>query len=216
MPYPSADEVINLIWPKDALRRRRPHILWGLIPAGVFTAISFSVLRSSTNHLQFPSLPWQSDPTLIKPIALNNAEKIYFQHGAKYIWGENDCSKFVCDYMKALPVRVTDRMTTAEFYQPGFMQGIGFTEVNHDYRAGDVIVYRYKTPGKRGGHCGVIVKKGPGVYVRHNSASRAGIATDTIGDFLAKAKMRGVAGNLVRVYRPKAAPGLKPMTIAVR
>ncbi|MEI7577672.1 MAG: hypothetical protein WCK51_12325 [Armatimonadota bacterium] len=134
--------------------------------------------------------------------ALQYAAKRYRQRGAKYIWGTNDCSVFVSDYLLRLPHPPKTRLTTWNLNQVD-VEPFGLT-IEGSVKPGDVLNYRYRSRKRNevAGHCGVVVQKPDGLWVVHNCVSM-GLAIQRISSFYTTAQSLGVSKLEVTVLRPK-------------
>jgi hypothetical protein len=134
--------------------------------------------------------------------ALLHAYKKYQQRGGRYIWGTNDCSVFVSDYLIKRSPKFKWRLTTAS------MDSIYVNQ----YRlydagiptSGDILNYRYRSnrTDRQAGHCGVIVQKPTGTFVIHNCATR-GLVIEAYKDFMRTAVLLGVNRLDIRTLRLK-------------
>jgi len=151
---------------------------------------------------QKPSVRPVASADIASHPALVFAEKQYRRRGAKYIWGANDCSAFVSDYLSRQSKTLKSRVTTWELAQIG-VEKYGLV-VAGDTKTGDVLNYRYKSQRREGmaGHCGVVLKKPDGFWVVHNCASM-GLVIQRLGEFYATAKAYGVGRADVIILRPQ-------------
>ena len=127
-------------------------------------------------------------------LSLKDAEDKFQQRGGKYIFGPNDCSIFLTDYLKSRGVRfnrsgieITNRLTTENLYETSFMKGNGFEPVSADkVKENDILVYRYYDIDLKAecGHCGIVVWKNSTLSVEHNSSGNKGLATTPMNIFL--------------------------------
>ncbi|MCB0825013.1 MAG: C40 family peptidase [Armatimonadetes bacterium] len=129
----------------------------------------------------------------------------YTERGSKYIWGTNDCSVFLIDYMKGQGAPIKKRWTTRELFEPAKMDVFGYNFFGYppeQSKAGDLVVFRYiGTEGTEVGHCGIVIEEGEQKYVVHNSSPYGGVVTQSADGFFRQAK--SLNANL-RIFRPKA------------
>lgn len=135
------------------------------------------------------------------PYGLEHAAELYYKRGGRYVWGKNDCSMFLTDYLKAHDVQFPRRLTTKEMVDPKTMRSLGMREVKGAIRPGDVVVYRFRN-GKEMGHCGVVLLKDGELEVVHNSGSMGGLAVSRYRDFVAKAGELGARPEQILAFRP--------------
>lgn len=135
--------------------------------------------------------------------ALTYAAERYFERGGRYIWGTNDCSVFVSDYLiKRIPA-IKQRFTTAGF-DSIYISDHGFEDATKP-KAGDVINYRYlsKKTNQTAGHCGVVWQRLDGMFVIHNCLSK-GLVIQPYVDFVATAVALGTPKSEIRLLRHPA------------
>lgn len=126
----------------------------------------------------------------------------FHDRGGKYIWGENDCSVFVLDFLKASGVPIKRRLTTKELYDLKIMAEHGYVAESAPAKVGDIVVFRYLAP-RPAGHCGVVVEQGGEVKILHNAASMHGLVLETVDEFLIRAEQFGAPRESVRLFRAK-------------
>ncbi|MCB0825014.1 MAG: C40 family peptidase [Armatimonadetes bacterium] len=127
----------------------------------------------------------------------------YMDKGGKYIWGANDCSIFVQDYMKASGANVEKRWTTKELFQPKRMEKYGYSywehEAGNQFPDGTVLIYRWESGDQGWGHCGIVTNHFGDTRVMHNDPINKGLVVEPFNDFLRMAELR--EGKL-RVFVP--------------
>ncbi|MCG9896090.1 MAG: hypothetical protein MH204_11510 [Fimbriimonadaceae bacterium] len=136
---------------------------------------------------------------------LQAATKRYFQRGGKYIWGRNDCSKFILDYLKARGSRVSMRHTTASLLWPGTMPGLGYGPAGAAPEEGEeqIWVFRYRgDDGGPAGHTGIALGLGGRTVYIHNVSREGGLIWEEEDDFRARVKEQGVDFSRVRFFEP--------------
>lgn len=142
--------------------------------------------------------------------ALTVAEDNYYLHGARYQYGPNDCSTFVCDFIESFSQSVSRRYTTDRLFSPAFMARIGFVEVTNlfaDLQEYDILVFRYFDSDfmAEGGHCGILVWRDGKMCVEHNSSSNKGLARTPIEEFYGNiAGIKGLRGP--KIFRWAGTP----------
>lgn len=134
-----------------------------------------------------------------KPVAV--AVHRYEARGGEYVWGRNDCSVFVTDYLRGRRVPIGARLTTACLASPE-ISGRGLRHAKNP-RPGDVLNYRYRSAktGRWAGHCGVVVRQGRALWVMHNARGH-GLVVQPLPGFLRRAEEVGVRSGAVQVLRP--------------
>ena len=172
-----------------------------LRPAAVLLAVVASTSASNTGTPLFIE-PDSSSPALLK------AEARYFERGGRYIWGTNDCSRFVVDYLKNTGVMFIERPTTKELYDDSYMGSLKMKRVNvslDEVSEYDVVVYRYTNDrGELAGHCGVIVRKDGTLKVEHNSLSGGGLQASPFEAYVSKMAENGVKEPELKVFRQES------------
>jgi hypothetical protein len=142
--------------------------------------------------------------------ALTAAEDNYFLRGARYQYGPNDCSTFVCDFIENFSRSVSRRFTTDRLFSPAFMARIGYVEVTNlfaDLQEYDIVVFRYFDSDfmTEGGHCGILVWRDGKLCVEHNSSSNKGLARTPIEEFYGNiAGIKGLRGP--KIFRWAGSP----------
>lgn len=153
------------------------------------------------------SRPDPLDPQPVTPndlegrSALQVAVRLYEDRGGTYVWGSNDCSVFVTEYLLNSGVDLRGRLTTQVLAGDEIARH-GLVEVE-DPREGDVLNYRYPAQSQPGmaGHCGVVVARGDSLWVMHNAESH-GLAIQPLEGFYRTAIRVGAVDG-VRVLRAK-------------
>ncbi|MBS1712371.1 MAG: C40 family peptidase [Armatimonadetes bacterium] len=144
---------------------------------------------------------------LKKQPELEPAYRNYVKNGGEYIWGANDCSIFVSDYINQCGNPCPFRPTTKELIDPAFMAKVGFTSASGQIRPGDVIVFRYLNADRQWrGHTGVVVWYDGANWVMHNTERYQGMVVETLDRFWARADA-ATKGNpdLRKVFRRRDA-----------
>lgn len=132
--------------------------------------------------------------------ALRFAFAQYRDRGATYVWGPNDCSVFVTDYLKGIGAPVKQRLTTALLADPSQLRPLGFTVQTTSPGPGDILVYRYRNGlGQMRGHCGIVVEREDGLWVAHNTQSHGGVVLETLDSFRASAN--SLSPEVFRCFR---------------
>lgn len=131
------------------------------------------------------------------------AFQAYQAKGAKYIWGDNDCSIFVMDYILATGRSVPFRPTTATLMDSTFLPNVGFSAQPKPAKTGDIIVYRYQNADQQWrGHTGVVVWHNDQHWVVHNAQSFNGVVMQDIEEFYKQAnRLTNNNPTLTRIYR---------------
>lgn len=144
-----------------------------------------------------------SEEALRSDAALALAFGKFGSKGGRYIWGENDCSVFVSDYLAARSVPLSSRLTTADLADRRVTSGLGLSVVgSQEVGQGDVLVYRYTNGSLQArGHCGIVVLVGSELWVAHNSAGYDGVVLERLPSFLERARQMGAPGSAVRGLR---------------
>lgn len=133
--------------------------------------------------------------------ALLRARQRYENRGSRYIWGSNDCSAFVSDYLTAAGVPIGRRMTTKCLAEPDLTRR-GLVDAG-PADGGDVLNFRYLSKDGLGmaGHCGVVLRRGEELWVVHNREG-SGLVMQRIEGFYRLAEGLGVSRRAVRTLRP--------------
>lgn len=135
--------------------------------------------------------------TLPNPVLA--AMKKHEARGGYYIWGSNDCSIFVLDYMKASGIKVKRRYTTKDLYDPDTMGKVGY-QASEFPEVGDIVVFRY-TSRRPAGHCGIVVQQGEELHVVHNAESGLGIVMESLESFYNRAEILGAPRESLRFFK---------------
>lgn len=134
--------------------------------------------------------------------ALVQALRLYASRGSRYVWGTNDCSVFVSDYLESAGVPIGQRMTTKCLAEPDLTRRglIDAGPVEH----GDVLNFRYMSRNGLGmaGHCGVVFRRDRELWVIHNKEG-SGLVMQPLEGFYRLAESLSVDRYSVRVLRPK-------------
>ncbi len=181
---------------------RRRYWLWaGVLGLALVGSLALLLLRAK-KPLVPPSIRAVNSADLAGSAALQYAAKKYQQRGAKYVWGTNDCSVFVSDYLLRQPRPPKTRLTTWSLDQID-VEPHGLTIVFKPM-PGDVLNYRYRSrkSNEIAGHCGVVVSKPDGLWVVHNSVNR-GLVIQKLAGFYATAQAMGISKFDVTILRPK-------------
>lgn len=180
-------------------------VRWGYLGLALLVGAGILVIRNKLytvrpkqipNRTVYPVPDFQSNP------AINFAVKKFRERGGTYIWGTNDCSVFVSDYLRKRQVQIGNRVTTEQLSQADFIpRGLKKVYAPTD---GDVLNYRYISPkwNRPSGHCGVVFSQKSKLWVIHNSLY-TGLTVQPLSDFLATAKELKTKG--VRILRPTPA-----------
>lgn len=144
-----------------------------------------------------PPRPKQTD--LSKPTQLAIAK--YWKRGGKYVWGKNDCSIFVLDYLKARGAPVTYRMTTHSMSQPAQMAALGYTIGNPTEAREFIFVARYLNARREWrGHTGIgVFYKNHRWYV-HNASDPGGLVIEDEKTFAERMKQVGISLDAMTYY----------------
>lgn len=132
------------------------------------------------------------------------AASLYRSKGNSYIWGDNDCSVFVADYLAAAKHPLTGRPTTVELMDKDFMAKHGLQPRQlTESAAGDVLVFRYRNLiGEARGHCGVVISHDKNLWVAHNTAKYDGLVYEPLTQFLDRAKQLTGSLSAVKAFTP--------------
>lgn len=137
--------------------------------------------------------------TLVVPPGIEYANARFHQRGGRYIWGDNDCSIYVLDYLKASGVRVRKRLTTKELFDPLQASTVALKPVDGPWKPGDVVVFRYQDP-RPAGHCGVVISRNGELGVIHNAASEQGVVHESKAQFEERAARAGAQPSSIRCF----------------
>lgn len=134
---------------------------------------------------------------------IKSAFATYVKNGNKYIWGPNDCSVFVMNYMKACNRNAPFRPTTETLMETKFMSDLGFRQSETTTKTGDIIVYRYLNQDNQWrGHTGVVAWHNNRLWVVHNTASYGGVVMEDLNQFKEKAeRLTDKKPQLYKIYR---------------
>jgi hypothetical protein len=181
-----------------ASRNAKIIVTTALLATGITTAVVINYLNNSVKlYKDIPNQVFTRQPEI------KSAYGTYVKNGAKYIWGPNDCSVFVMNYIKACNKQVPFRPTTATLMEPKFMSDIGFKKVETATKTGDIIVYRYlNNDNQWRGHTGVVAWHNNRLWVVHNTASYSGVVMEDLNQFTEKAtRLTKNKNSLMRIYR---------------
>ncbi|ARU40340.1 hypothetical protein CCB80_03975 [Armatimonadetes bacterium Uphvl-Ar1] len=130
------------------------------------------------------------------------AYRQYQSKGNEYIWGTNDCSILVMDYILATGNPVPFRPTTETLMSDKFMREVGFNP-EKTIKTGDILVYRYKNHDNEWrGHTGVVVWHDNRQWVVHNAASHEGVVMEDLEQFQAlTARLTKSNKNQQKIFR---------------
>lgn len=174
----------------------RSFVHWSLVLATLVGIAAVLVVRSDYSPLSKHTY----GPTSL-PVGLEHAAQQYYKRGGHYVWGKNDCSMFLTDYLKAHDIQFSRRLTTKEFADPRLMRTLGLQPVKGKLKPGDVVVYRFRD-GRSMGHCGIVFLKDGELEVVHNSGSMGGLAVSSFEAFAARAQEFGTRVDQILAYRP--------------
>lgn len=125
----------------------------------------------------------------------------FWKRGGVYVWGTNDCSIFILDYLKARGAPVSYRMTTHSMSNPREMEKLGYYLGRRTDSKEFIFVVRYRNEaGEWRGHTGVGVRyKGHRWYV-HNAAGPGGLVIEEERTFASRMKEAGVSLDQLQCY----------------
>jgi hypothetical protein len=179
-------------------------------PKRAATALLVTTIIGGLVVLAIPTVQELFRPTLYKKIPtvvldnhseLKAAHRDYVKKGNEYIWGSNDCSVFVWDYLKASGKNPPSRPTTATMAHTDFLAQIGYKPTQKPYLPGDIIVYRYTNrKGEPAGHTGIITNFDHRLFVVHNSAAHDGVIMEALPNFV-KTAVRLSKSQDYKVFR---------------
>lgn len=189
-------------------RRESKLVLFGLLGWGLFLAMGAGwlligpgrgIVKNVVERWN-PPRPKQSE--LSKP--LQKAIAKFWKRGGKYVWGSNDCSVFVLDYLKARGARITYRMTTHSMSNPREMEALGYLPGSRTSAKEFVFVGRYQNErGEWRGHTGVgTLYKGHRWYV-HNASGPGGLVIEEERAFGERMKQAGAPLDRLQFYLMK-------------
>lgn len=194
-------EPLDLTPMKRRKRRRWPWVVACFIPIlGYAGYVGYQEYEVYHRPLLLTEVP---KDVLVKQPEIAYAVKQYQFKGNEYIWGANDCSVFVMDYLKGCAKPVWMRLTTKELFNDATMAQLGFTEGDRkDPQPGDIIVYRYKkNNGQWRGHTGIVVKHEGRHWVVHNSINHDGVVVYGYNKFVFGADRITGRRSLVKFFR---------------
>lgn len=164
-----------------AIKARRLLILVG-VPVLVAGGIVFA-----GRDLLFPPITLvEGIPSIVSSVQpeIESAKVAHVKKGNKYIWGANDCSIFVMDYIKACGKGVPFRPTTQTLMNPIATQAMGFSQTSSTPKTGDILVYRYQnSKNEWRGHTGVVVWYKDSLWVAHNTLTHNGLVVQRLDKF---------------------------------
>jgi len=181
-----------------ASRTAKVIIATTLLGAGIATA-------GIVHYINNPVKLYKEVPTQVFTLQpeIKSAYATYVKNGNKYIWGPNDCSVFVMNYLKACDKKVPFRPTTATLMETKFMSDLGFRQTDQVTKTGDIIVYRYlNSDNQWRGHTGVVAWHNNRLWVVHNTSSHGGVVMEDLNQFNANAtRLTENKPNLYKIYR---------------
>jgi hypothetical protein len=188
---------------QPAMPRKRPR--GGLFLLGLLAIliISLAARRLTPVHrLAFVPAPPVFNVALA-PHSLKDAMSLYKERGGHYIWGHNDCSTFVLDYLVGHGIKSAERQTTETLIRPAVaerMHLIPMDEVTlRKPVPQSVVVMRYVGHhNEMVGHCAVRLVQNGEVFFVHNSASD-GLVCETEKQFYGRFDLASIRD--VRYYR---------------
>ena len=137
------------------------------------------------------------------PGALRFALDRFQRRGGRYVYGPNDCSTFLTDYLKASGLKIGERTTTANLMKLPVAKSLGLKVIpRHDFSAMEgniVIVFRYLEDGRVYGHCGIRLIQDGKHFWAHNNSSDGGVSIDPEEKFLLRVRQSGPLNS--RIYR---------------
>lgn len=192
--------------PKSKSRSKRKYVWLTILilPLIPIATIAIPIAQTNRRPLQKTIVPLETiklHPEIIFPL------KNFQQKGNKYIWGKNDCSTFVTDYMLNSGKPAFLRLTTADLYRDATMKWHGYQKVKiTSLKPKDIIVFRYKGRyGTMQGHTGIVLATQSQNIVVHNSLSGGGIVKNTVPEFLAIANRVASTHNgqkMIKAFSP--------------
>lgn len=143
--------------------------------------------------------PRPTEKELSRPLQAAIAR--FWKRGGRYVWGSNDCSIFILDYLKARGAPVSYRMTTHSMSNPREMEKLGYSPGRRTESKEFIFVARYRNEaGEWRGHTGVgLLFKRHRWYV-HNAASPGGLVIEEERAFASRMKEAGVLLDQLQVY----------------
>jgi hypothetical protein len=187
-------------------KKEKRLVLFGLLGWSLFLVLGISWLSFGglgpglLKRVQAnwdPPRPKQSE--LSKPTQRAIAK--YWKRGGKYVWGRNDCSVFVLDYLKARGAPVTYRMTTHSMSQPNQMAPLGYAPGEPTDAKEFIFVARYLNANREWrGHTGIgVFYKNHRWYV-HNAANPGGLVIEDEKQFADRMKEVGISLDAMTYY----------------
>ncbi len=157
--------------------------------AGAYVDRSFRLIATASVNPKLATL--LAPHTDTRSPSLQFAEEKFQARGGKYVYGPNDCSTFISDFLQKRGLGIVGRKTTSQLYNAAYMKSKGLVMVDlatEPVREFDVIVYRCYDLDIQGpsGHCGVFVWKDGNLCVEHNSSSNEGLAATPVDAFYEK------------------------------
>ncbi|MFM9872806.1 MAG: CHAP domain-containing protein, partial [Fimbriimonadaceae bacterium] len=174
------------------------------VPLLAIAAYAFPIIQTNSRTLEKSVVPKEAiklNPEIIYPL------KNYQRNGNRYLWGKNDCSTFVTDYMFASGKPAYLRLTTANLYSDATMKWHGYQQIKlTSIKPKDIIVFRYRgRHGNMQGHTGIVLSTGIQEIVVHNSLSGGGVVKNTVPEFLAIANRVASTQNgqkMIKIFSP--------------
>lgn len=164
------------------MKSRLSRIFYIGIPVAALTVLAIVnrdlILPPQTLLEEVPQVVRELQPEI------ESARIKYVKKGDEYIWGSNDCSIFVMDYIIACGKKVKSRPTTETLMNPIATQAMGFIPTKTNPKIGDILVYRYQNRDNQWrGHTGVVVWYKGALWVAHNTATRDGLVIQRLDKF---------------------------------
>lgn len=157
-----------------------------LLLVGVPVVLAGGIVFAGRDLLFPPLTLVEGIPQVVSDIQpeIESAKVAHIKKGNKYIWGANDCSIFVMDYIKACGKVVPFRPTTETLMNPLAVQVMGFSPASSDPKIGDILVYRYQnSKNEWRGHTGIVVWYNDSLWVAHNTPSYNGLVVQRLDKF---------------------------------
>ncbi len=169
-------------------------VLGAAITAGVIYKFYFTPVNL---YREIPTEVFTRQPEI------QAAYRKHMDNGGTYIWGANDCSIFVMNYLIASNKTPPFRPTTATLMDLKFMGDLGLRSDSTITKTGDIIVFRYKDKENKWlGHTGVVAWHNNRLWAIHNSGSYKGVVMEDLKQFKEKALLLTENNkDLYRVYR---------------
>ncbi|MFM9874672.1 MAG: CHAP domain-containing protein [Fimbriimonadaceae bacterium] len=181
-----------------ASRNAKAIIFTAFIGIAIVSGVTYKLLTPPINlYTEIPHQVFTLQPEI------KSAYQKHIKNGGKYVWGANDCSIFVMNYIKACKKTVPFRPTTATMMDSLFMHNAGFKAELTDEKAGDIIVFRYQNNKHEWkGHTGVVAWHNNRLWVVHNTPNYHGVVMEDLPQFKTKAlRLTEKNKNLYRTYR---------------